>query len=352
MDEFSPTLVFSAGGVSTFIAILFLLIKYPDHVEKWSGMLVRFFGFLFRKSQYFSVKREIEGKLNIFASSLETDGGVPYNKVVITWTGREEDQEVVFEDGQTILVIRDRNHRNKNFVHAAYFYASEILLKNTKRKLSKHLKTSLDLFSTKKIIEAQNRDALNQFTTDFLIPIVDEHEKVKEYMERFNKIDTIGLYAPVLIQELTYLGSKVYLSVPQQEVLEEVERLIQFLERWSEREIGQSTQEEFTGKYTKCSIKIVASFFSRIMEKLDRQRSRINGAFNAGCENVYVIGNGEKDSRKFIDKVIEGILENSKALIVVKKLKFTAVLKKGGRKEKVPNYLVHIRNPEAIEYVS
>lgn len=352
MPNFSPTIIFAGGSGTTLLVVLFLLIKYPDRVQTWIGILSRVFNYIFKKSEYFSIKWEIEGKLNTFAGNLETDGGVPYSRLAIKWTGRDEEEEIAFEDGQTIIVMRDRNHRNKNFVHAAYFYTSEILLKNTKRKLPKHLKTSINLYSTQKIIQQENKAALNQFINDYLIPNVDQNDKIKEYIERFNKIETIGLYFPVLIQELTYLGNKVYLSTQTEKIIKEVELLIQFLETWSEREIGQITQEEFTGSFTKCSIKIVASQYSRTNDKIDNQKGRIINSFNQGIENVYVIGNSAKENKKFVDKVVRACTTNNPKLLIMKKREFTAKVKSGEIRKTIPNYLVHVRNPEAIEYVN
>lgn len=352
MPNFSPTIIFAGGSGTTFLVILFLLIKYPDHVQKWIGMLSRGLNFVFKKTEYFTTKWEIEGKLNSFASNLETDGGVPYNRIKIQWTARSEDQEIAFEDGETIIVMRDRNHRNKNFVHAAYFYTSEILLQNTKRKLPKHLKTSIDLYATEKIIQKENKATLNQFITDFLIPNVDKEEKIKDYIEKFQKIDNLGLFFCVLIQELTYLGSKVYLSTKTEEIVKEVEGLIQFLVSWAEREVGQKIAEEFIGQYTKCSIKIVASAISRELNKTDQQKNRLLGTFKAGCENIYVIGNEKSDSKKFINDVIDKLTEEMSQLRVVKRLGFTARINREGKKIQVKDYLVHVRNPDAVEYIN
>ena len=157
MPTFSPTIIFAGGSGTTLLVVLYLFIKYPDHVQKWVGILSRAFNYIFKKTEYFTTKWEIEGKLNSFAGNLETDGGVPYDRIKLQWTARNEDEEIAFEDGETIIVMRDKNHRNKNFVHAAYFYTSEILLKNTKRKLPKHLKTSIDLFATKKLFKRKTK---------------------------------------------------------------------------------------------------------------------------------------------------------------------------------------------------
>lgn len=352
MPTFSPTIIFAGGSGTTLLVVLYLLIKYPDHVQKWVGMLSRTFNFIFKKTEYFTTKWEIEGKLNSFAGNLETDGGVPYNRIKIEWTARSEDQEIAFEDGETIIVMRDRNHRNKNFVHAAYFYTSEILLQNTKRKLPKHLKTSIDLFATQKIIQKENKAALDQFMKDFLIPNVDQQTKIKDYIEKFQKIDNLGLFFCVLIQELTYLGSKVYLSTQTEAIIKEVEGLIQFLVTWSEREIGQKIAEEFVGQYTKCSIKVVASVASREQNKTDQQKNRLLGTFKNGCENMYVIGSEERQSKNFMDEVIDKLTQEMTQLRVVKRVRFRAKLNQNGRKVDKDDYLVHVRNPEAIEYLN
>lgn len=352
MPSLSPTIIFIGGSGTTILMCLYLLIKYPDNVEKWIGILSRGLNFIFKKSEYFSTKCEIEGKLNSFAGNLETDGGVPYDKISIKWTARNQDEEIAFEDGETIIVMRDRNHRNKNFIHAAYFYTSEVLLQNTKRKLPKHLKTSIDLFATQKIIEKENKSALNQFTKDYLIPNIDKHVKIREYIEKFLKIDNLGLFFCVLIQELTYLGNKIYLSAQMEAIVKEVEGLIQFLVTWSEREIGEKIQEEFTGEYTKCSIKVVATAVTREMNKVDQQKNRLQVTFNSGCENVYVIGSERRDSVEFMDRVINKLTEEMAQIRVVKRFGFKAKIKQNGKKVQIDDYFIHLRNPEAVEYLN
>jgi len=355
MTNFSPTIYFGGGSGTTALLIIYLLIKYPDHVKKWIGILSRFLNYIFKKSDYFSTKWEIEGKLNSFAADLETDGGVPYNRLSIKWTARREDEAIVFEDGQTIIVMRDKNHRNKNFVHAAYFYTSKILLDKVKRKLNKenakNLKLSLDLFTTQKIIQKENKSAMDQFVNDFLYPETNKSDELKKYIERFKKIDTVGLFFPILIQELTYLGNKIHLTTPTDEILTEIKNLIFFLENWSERQVGQNIQEDFLGKYTKCSIKIVASHISRELDRVEQQRNRVCNAFSHGCENVYVIGNAEIKSKKFINKVVEAILIHKPNLKVVKSDEFIARIKGYISRIPTPNYLVHIHNPEAVEHI-
>src|SRR3989338_6583354 len=109
MPNFSPTIIFAGGSGTTLLVVLYLLIKYPDHVQKWVGILSRAFNYIFKKSEYFSTKWEIEGKLNTIAGNLETDGGVPYSRLTIKLTAKDEDEEVAFEDGETIIVMRDKN---------------------------------------------------------------------------------------------------------------------------------------------------------------------------------------------------------------------------------------------------
>ena len=96
----------------------------------------------------------------------------------------------------------------------------------------------------------------------------------------------------------------------------------------------------------------MASISSREQNKINQQKDRLFSTFKNGCENMYVIGNVEHKSKKFINEVIDKLTEEMTALRVVKRLDFTAKLNKDGKKVQIDDYLVHVRNPEAIEYIN
>jgi len=340
------------GGAPTAVILLIVFYCYPDQFQKWIGFFSRAFNYIWKSSEYFSIKNEVEGKLNTFASNLECHAGVPYSKIKIIWTSRNEEEKITLEDWETVIVTRDRRGRNKNFVHAAYFYTSNILLKPAKRFLSKHLQTSLDLFTTKKILELDNPQATEQFFGDYFVPHAGEHEEIFKYIQKFTNIDKLNLFFPILIQELFYLGKKVFLSRPNEQIIGEIKGLINYLEKWSNRPVGsRNVPEEFCGKYMKCSIKIVATAFSRQLNLVDSQARRLSKIFSQGYENIYVMGGAEKESKKFINDVVQKTLKTIPNLEKVRNKEFVVKIIKDGIRTKIQNYFVHIHNPCAVEHI-
>lgn len=342
------------GTSGSLVAGIYIILRYPDNVQKWLGIIIGWFSYLFKKGDYISTKLEIQAKLNLFAGSIETEDGVPYNRLSLKWTARDEDEEILFEDGQTILVLRDRSHKNKNFVHAAYFYTSQILLRNAKRRLPKHFKTAIDLYVTQRIIKDQNTAALQQFITDYVVPITDRDRKVRVDISRLKQIDCAGLLFTVLIKELMYLGYKVFLAPSTiAKIVAEVENLMLFLEAWASRVVGDDrTQEDFYGEYTQCSIKIVATKQTREQDKVENQKLRVLEAFEGGCQSVYMIGPGFKEAREFLDKVVRSILTFKNDLQVVQKRTFLSDIHTSpSDKKTVETYVVQIRSPKNVGHI-
>lgn len=343
------TFVLSSGGTTAVIFII--LFFYPDNVKKWVSNIAWVLSRIWGRLEYIAIKNEIEGKLNSFVGNLSTKTTVDFPEVSIKWAGRDEKEELIFDDLEAVIVMHDRKYRYRNFVHAAYFFVSETLLKRTKNHLSPNLKKSLDLYATKDILEQEGVASIEQFITDYINPEVERNEDVRLFLRQFNGINKIGIFFPILIQELTRLGSKTLLSKNNQEAIIEVKGLIDFLEALSNRKVGEKAPEAFFGNYMRCAVKIVASWRTREARKVDPQVERILIECKKGCENIYVMGSAKEDSKEFIEDVIEKLLTINKSLQVLKRLSFKAEVFIDDERKEVTDYFVHIHNPTAIKYL-
>ena len=98
---------------------------------------------IWKNVDYYATKAEIQGRVNLsFVSNLEAKHHNKFSKISLRWTARGND-EIVWEEGKAIIVMRDRNHRNKkrNLIHAAYLLLPRALLKKSAKHLSKTQKT-------------------------------------------------------------------------------------------------------------------------------------------------------------------------------------------------------------------
>lgn len=340
------------GGSFALNFILFYFLFYPNEFKKTASILLDVLSKFWKEADYLSTKYELEGKVNSFVRNLEANTTSQFPDVTIKWTG-QKNEEIAWEDGRVVLVMRDRNHKNKNFVHAVYFFTSETLLGKLKRHLSKTQKTSLDLFATKKLIQKESAAAVEQFMNDYFIPHMEKQEDLSEMIKKYLNIDALGVFFPILIQELSSLGNKVFLVKPDSEIIKEVKSLIDFLYDFSEREVGEESASDntFIGKYMRCAIKIVASRAVRERGNIKSHKERILKSVQLGVENIYVIGSDEKGNRRFIEEVCEQACRENKQIEIIRSYSFSGTIKIHGERKKVKTFLMCIHNPNAVKYL-
>ena len=333
--------------------IIFLYFLFNPHkFEKVCSMVWWALSYVKKTTDYRAIKGEIQSKINSFVGNLESKTSGTFPAVSLKWTARDEKERIDWEDGEAIIVMRDRGGRNKNFVHAAYLFTSEALLKKSKIHLSKTQKTSVDLFATHKLLEAESSASVQQFMSDYFQPQVTKSDDVRGLVRQFKHINRIGAFFPILIQELNCLGDKIFLSKPTGEVIEEVKSLINFLERFSERDVGDiNVPAEFIGKYTRCAIKIVASKALRDRGDITVHHKVISDTLSRGFENVYVIGDGQKQNMGYMNKVVNSVLNGFPDVQLIKNYQFPGQIRKSGRLSDVKTYLACLRNQNAVKHL-
>ena len=345
---------FLLGSSSTLIIILFFVyffFRNPDKFEKWVALFYSALGYFIKKYRRKQIKYDIQANINDYVAKLSRETSLKESMVEIKWAGKDEDDEVSWENDSVVLILRDRGQRNKNFVHAAYFFTSTSLLRNTKLYLSPKQSTSIDIFTTGKIIEESNSAAISYYNQEIANPLMQD-SKIKELVEEFQDIDKSGYYSHVLLQELEYLSSKIVLNVDKKQVFQEVAMLIQFLHNFATREVGDdSVAEEFVGKFLRCSIKIVSTSYVRHSGKTQGPANRVVHAFKKGIENIYIIGPYKDGGREFIDSVCAHPAITEMNIGRVRTRSFTGLIRRFGKSKQTLTYLVQLQKSTGHKFI-
>lgn len=353
MSEALISALAGTGLVGAFIAGGIFVYMHPGKAEKWGALILRLFSFVGLKFKRQAIKYDIQGSINSFVSRLarESELGEEAKGVKIKWAGKAEDDEVRWKDGEVVLVLKDRGQHNRNLIHAAYLFVSTSLLKDVKTHLSQKQSTAIDIFTTGKILEEENRPALNYFGRDIANPLL-EDEKVKIFVEQFEDIDKSGFYMNILLQELHYLGGKVVFNARKADVHEEVAHLFTFLQQFAMREVGDDTVgDEFTGKFLRASIKIVSRAHVREAGRTHIPLERICRAFEKGIENVYVVGPHFDNGKEFIDTVCEAVRGRAPHLVIVRNRAFKGAITRDGQTVPAKTYMVQIQNQHSNKFL-
>ncbi|MDH5505760.1 MAG: hypothetical protein OEZ02_00885 [Anaerolineae bacterium] len=290
--------------VGILLVVLYFLF-FPEKADKNLAMLfslLRLIGLQFQKGFF---KHDIQSRVNSFVKTLSRQtSDLETTKLRIEWVEKDIDQQAFIDAGKLILRLKKDDPGDMNFANGAYLYVSTSLLYRTKKYLSKSQKQAVDLFVTSKLIANEKTSVIGFFLDNFLHPITsDGNSKTAAIMDKFGRIDRAGLYFPILIQELTFLGYKFFGALKNQFIISEVNSLIDHLDKVSTREIGdEAVPLNFIQNYCKCGIAIIGRY--QVINKginpyIEYLRSLMT---HEKLETVYILANYR--NRKKIDSIV------------------------------------------------
>jgi hypothetical protein len=313
MSQLIPYLLGTLGGGSAvLIIVVILLLLHPEKVDKWCALLWRLasaFGTLFRGAHKQYVRLDLQGRLNEFARGLEKDAPfLASTRVQIEWTDQDVTKKGFLDEGNVILRLKRNDTEQTNFVHGAYMFVSTSLLAKTKRYIAPSQRQSLDLYVTTDLLEKEKPSVLGLFLDAYLHPATAKADsKVSKYVDSFTKIDEAGLFQSVMLQELNYLGDKVFGRRQDDRIISEVDDLIEFLEILAGRKIGEESDLDFARDYCRFAIMIVgkpakvsaghAAYVEFVRRRLIPRR----------IETLYVLGLWE--NKEVLDSISERLDE-------------------------------------------
>ncbi|WP_228235681.1 hypothetical protein [Allomuricauda sp. M10] len=336
---------FSLWEVSTFSlagAFIYFLLN-PEKFEKLIALLSRLLRFISSKVDRTYVKYDLQGKINDYLKKVSKRvKHIDIKNIKIEWIDVSAQTEKQYiQDGEMIIRLKKGDHQNENIVKASMAFISHAFLKKAKSYIAKYQRESMDLFACYDLLKEEKSEILDQFVQDFMKNKMD-NEKIADFFEKYTDIDDVGIFYPVLVQELTFLGEKVFANKRDtQKIHKEVTDLVNFLYRYANRKLREDNINDFSGEYCKFGIRIIGR--SLVINR-DGERVYVNHLKKVAGKNetMYLIGN--KEHKKFMKKVFKSCqLDLNYSLIQEETYK--AIIKDPeGEPIEVKNYMMTIRN--------
>ena len=251
------TLILAVGGISVPVAVVIYLLLFPEKIEIWSSLLWKAISNIkrfatFARKRY--LKHDLQGRINEFSRGLSEKA--PYlasKRVQVEWTEAQDVTRKGFlQEGKVILRLRRDDPAETNFVHATYLVVSTSLLYKLKRYISPSQSQAVDLKVTTDLLRKEKPSTVGLFLEEYLHPkTYKAGSKIAQLLDTFEKMDDGGLFYQVLLQELEFLGDKVFLGTKHKKnkIAEEVAKAIRFLERLAVRNVGEEVPLDFEGSY-------------------------------------------------------------------------------------------------------
>lgn len=344
-------LVFYLFGFLTGGLIIVCLFKNPEKLKKSLSYLFIIPAKFFVIARKIFITLDFEGRINDFIKGLESViyGYEPVG-IKIKWTTSKGAEQSFFDDNDLVIVVRDSGVKDKNFVNASMIAIAKTVLLKTKRYLSGLQAESVDLFIGKKLFEKEKPQVMDYFFAEFFDKRVTGQSAIEELVNRYHIIDRAGLFFPIFIQELNFLGEKVFYRSKKEEIIKEVNELVEFLKLYAEREIGTTeTSLIHQGRYCRCAIVIIGKYFNISEGKIDMYREYIKKLLAQKIENFYIINPETKINLEFVNSVLSSFSEEE--LQVYRTLTYKAFVNIGKEDYYLMNtHLTVLRSNDVVRY--
>ncbi|MCK5465946.1 hypothetical protein KAI56_00395 [Candidatus Parcubacteria bacterium] len=345
--------IFAYGGWLLFFMVFVCAVFYPDRFEKFIALVYKILSKIFKtvpviRKKY--IQHDFQSRANSFVNGFlkkEIKGFIPI-KLKVEWVSDNEIPKSFLENGKMIVRMRKDDNENKNFVNASMIFIAENLLIKAKRYISKKQKESIDLFVGKKIFEKEKEDVVKEFIEDFLHPKIEE-KVVDNLFVKYQSIDNKGLFFSVFIQEMTFLGEKVFNNRKDNLIITEVTNLIEFLNNYSKRKIREEIDNKFSGNYCKFGMIIIGKT-DKIYEQGSTPYKRYIEEFaKLNLETLYLIG--DIKNKDFIkDFVCGSTFLKEINFVIFNEKEYVGEICDAQECWKVKNYLLVIRNNAIKHY--
>jgi len=302
-------------GIPVVLALfLVYVLLFPEKAEKvtawlWKGLskMPR----VFRTAHKRYLKHDLQGRLGDFTRKLAKDA--PYLEQVkpkLEWVEPGMDREAFLKGDKLILRLRRDDRHDDNFVHGSYLYVSTQLLPKTKRYLAPSHRDAIDLFVTGKLLQKERPHIVGYFLDQYAHPKTDDADaKVGAYFDSFQKMDEAGLFFGVMMQEMYFLGLKVFGRRRDDRIIIEVNSLIEFLEEVASRKVGEEhDQPGVSWEYCCFAIVIVGKGFKLTPEGEVWVKYIRRELIPKEVDTIYLLGADE--NRDVIGSVAEQISES------------------------------------------
>ncbi|MCF8409080.1 MAG: hypothetical protein K9G36_08920 [Crocinitomicaceae bacterium] len=336
---------FSFWAITSF-SLIGLLIYFAKNIDKFElliGGIGKFLKFVSKKFDYTYVKYNLQGKINEYLSKISKKvKHIDIKKINIKWIDPEtQDEKQFIQNGELIIRLKKGENQNENLVKASMAFISMAFLKKAKSYVAKYQRESLDLFACYDLLKEEKAEILDQFVQDFMKEKLDDN-KIADFFEKYSDIDDAGIFYPVLVQELTFLGEKVFASKRDaQKIYEEVRNLVNFLYRYANRKLREDNISDFTGHYCKFGIRIIGRS-TIINTRGDKVYIRHLKKISDSNETLYLIGN--KEHKKFMKSIFEKCKDELGYELLSEETYKATIKDPDGSDLEVKNYMMTVRN--------
>jgi len=355
----NEALRFIVVGLSSVfgVGVLVLLLIYftPNQFEKWLAMVMKAaiklkIGARALHKQY--VRHDFQGRVNEFVKeNCPVLPGAAADRVRLEWVDSTVSKQAILDGNVVVVRVKREDPEERSFVHAVCLFVSKSLLFKAKKYISAPQGEATDLLVSLRLLEREKPATVSHFVDDYLHPATDKkrHPVTAEVFDDLVVVDGGRLFYSIFLQELNFLGNKVFGGRKDGVIIREVKELVGFLKKVADREVGDTDVDlDFFGEYCRFAMVIVGKSTKLVRENIKPYVGFINQKLiPAGVETVYLLA--PMRNAPYVKQIAAQVGGTFDPYL---EAKFTMPLKfKDGGKRQSETYLCILRKRGAQTYI-
>ena len=288
------------GAIGSLVAVLIYVGMFPEKTEKIVGWLLSLFNFGIKKLRQRSIKSSIQGRISVFARSMneQVNGIMPYN-VRLNFI-KEIDRTELDPDKQVVIVrIRDDLDDDRNLVHSMMAFCSIGVVPQARQFLSKSMNAAIDVTVTRKLLNNLKHYGALQYLYDEVLAEGDgdEVKAREEFCRMFDALDEHGLFTRVFLEEMRDFGARISSRYPTPFHNAEAVQFAEYVYEFAMRPSGHDMEDVgYDGNYISTAFVPVGTSETMTSGGEEPYLRHIRRLRDANYQKAYLIARGASRS--------------------------------------------------------
>lgn len=273
------------------------LIAHPQVVKEWNVQITMWVAAIAPKKR----KKAFEKRLNLTIDSVRTKFDesapplmkkfLPYD-LKVEWVDEDETSDSFFDNNQVVVYVHSYKDEAQQVVGVLHNFCAKSFAQKAKIYMPSSVSQSSDMIITQKLAQYAGHNIFDYFNREYIPELLSRDRTFVAVFDKLRRIDTDGLFLPVLLNEIDKYANCIYPSAPSPENMSTIIHFMDFIYRVVARTPGEFVPLTFSESEIKVRIILAVSDFADGIDK-PVQDAEI-AIQNRSVNTVYVLATGSK----------------------------------------------------------
>lgn len=279
------------------LAAVIWLIAHPQVVKEWNVQITMWIAAIAPKKR----KKAFAKRLNLTIDSAKTkftESAPPLMKkflpydLRVEWVTESETPDSFFDNNQVVIYVHSYKDEAQQVIGILHDYCEKGLAQKAKLYMPLSVSKSSDMIITQKLVQYAGHNIFDYFNREYIPELLKQDRTFVAVFEKLRRVDTDGLFLPVLLNEIDKYANKIYPSIPSPENMNVIVHLMDFVYQIVARTPGELVPLAFCESEIRVRIVLAISDWADGIDKPVKDAESV--IKDRSVNTIYVLATGSK----------------------------------------------------------